>query len=825
MAEINGTNGNDSNLDGGGGPDTIRGLRGNDVIRGMGGDDILIDADERPGYDDDIGPDNDTLFGGEGNDRLLSGQGLHFEDIDELYGEAGDDLIELFGMQTDDIADGGTGFDTFHLHIDNTTADVEALFSPSSFTVRLNPTKPTLAKDGVRASNFERMIIEVAIGNDNIRGSENNDLVRAIGGGGDIFDMRGGDDEVQILLTLEEDAQPLVTVLGGAGSDFLLWSVQETSTLDHVFNVNTNTYTKDGTSLGTINGFEQLYVVAAGGNDQLTGGALNDDFYGNAGDDILVGNDGADRLYGGSGKNTMRGGPGDDLLVSNGDDDMDGGDGLDVTTYEDAPSGLNIDLRITVTQNTGGGGMDRIVNIEDIVGSAFDDVIIGSSESNAFFGNDGNDILEGRGGPDILTGGPGIDVASYRNATAGVIADLASPAGNTGEAAGDTYTEIDGFIGSAHADTLRGDNLANTITGGGGNDVIEGRDGGDILSGGAGLDTLNGGLGDDLYILDTAGDNTDVVTDSGGYDAMESYIASVNLGTGIEELYGRLDTGQTLNGNGGDNLIFAGKGGDLLRGGAGLDRVDGGEGNDRLFGDGGPDILVGGKGNDTLDGGTNPETGATAQGDLMIGGEGDDTYIIDSGFDIVDESVLYPGFGFGGFDTIISKTDFYWDFYSIGELVRVDESVVDPGNDGVTIVGGVFSGFLVGHSGTDVMFGRGGADTYIGGDGIDFISLSTLGLTDANAYAGVNGVNTVIVQQRTSGPTSYDIVFEFEPGKDKLDVSDYATVNGLSSGADVIALAVDDGLGNSYIALGDGLDYLYMVGLEKAELRAGDFVV
>ena len=235
------------------------------------------------------------------------------------------------------------------------------------------------------------------------------------------------------------------------------------------------------------------------------------------------------------------------------------------------------------------------------------------------------------------------------------------------------------------------------------------------------------------------------------------------------------------------------------------------------------DLLIGGAGNDVLDGGANPE-GASGPGAIMLGGEGNDTYRVDSGLDFVDEGIYFAGYGFGGTDTIISTTDFYWDVASVGEIVRVDEGVNDAGGDGVTIVGGIFNNTLQGHSGTDIMFGRGGADVYRGGDGVDFISLSLLGLTDANAYAGVNGVNTVIVEKRASGAFSYDIVFEFEAGRDKLDVSDYRTT-GFTTGAQALARVVNDGAGSSYLALGDGLDYLYLVGLEKADLVASDFIV
>ncbi len=258
---------------------------------------------------------------------------------------------------------------------------------------------------------------------------------------------------------------------------------------------------------------------------------------------------------------------------------------------------------------------------------------------------------------------------------------------------------------------------------------------------------------------------------------------------------------------------------DTLVGGPDVDIFDGKGGDDSIDGRAGADTLLGGLGADTLDGGTTPD-GAS---DVLIGGEGDDTYFVDSGLDIVDEGALFPEFGFGGIDTIISTADFYWDVYSAAETLRVSEDVVDVGGDGVTIVGGVFATTLVGHTGTDVMFGRGGADTYRGGDGVDFMSLSLLGTE--GAYEGVDGVNTIVMDVRVEGLFSYDIVFEFETGKDKIDVSAYVEVNALVSGEDLIARAVDDGFGSSYIPLGDGLDYLYMVGVSRDSLVASDFIL
>ncbi|MCO5130185.1 MAG: Ig-like domain-containing protein [Xanthobacteraceae bacterium] len=258
----------------------------------------------------------------------------------------------------------------------------------------------------------------------------------------------------------------------------------------------------------------------------------------------------------------------------------------------------------------------------------------------------------------------------------------------------------------------------------------------------------------------------------------------------------------------------------------------GAAGNDALHGFVGVDTLIGGGGNDVLDGGANPEvrdgngTVIGGQGDILLGGAGDDTYYVDSSLDVVDEDVTFPGFGHGGADTIISTANWYWDLYSVGEIDRIPEDASDPDGVGVTFVGGIFDNTLIGHSGTDILFGRGGNDTYIPGDGVDWISLSTLGVPDAANYTA-DGHNTIVATPRASGANSYDIMFEFDPARDKVDVSAYRTggVHQYASGADLLALAVDDGLGSSYIALGDGLDYLYFVGLTRDQLLANDFVV
>ena len=87
---------------------------------------------------------------------------------------------------------------------------------------------------------------------------------------------------------------------------------------------------------------------------------------------------------------------------------------------------------------------------------------------------------------------------------------------NTGEAAGDTYTGIEGLVGGQYGDYLYGDSADNYIFGVGGNDWIDGLGGRDYLLGGdgddnmisrAGAEAFDGGAGFDYarYEHATAG--------------------------------------------------------------------------------------------------------------------------------------------------------------------------------------------------------------------------------------------------------------------------------------------------------------------------------
>lgn len=85
-ANINGTNKNDTALNGTAADETIDGGNGDDVVSGLAG--------------------ADTLYGGNGNDKLFGGQG-----IDKLFGDNGGDVLN--GGAGDDVLTGGNGVDVF----------------------------------------------------------------------------------------------------------------------------------------------------------------------------------------------------------------------------------------------------------------------------------------------------------------------------------------------------------------------------------------------------------------------------------------------------------------------------------------------------------------------------------------------------------------------------------------------------------------------------------------------------------------------------------------------------------------------------------------
>ncbi|MDL5595582.1 retention module-containing protein [Bacillus subtilis] len=161
----------------------------------------------------------------------------------------------------------------------------------------------------------------------------------------------------------------------------------------------------------------------------LTGTSGDDVLVAGSGDNILNGGDGNDVLTAGSGNNELHGGAGNDLLYSGpGNDILDGGTGIDTVSYAHATAGVTVNLSLLGAQNTIGAGIDTISNVENLVGSNFNDTLTGDNNNNVINGGLGNDILNGGGGDDLLiggmgnntlTGGPGADTFQWLKGNSG----------------------------------------------------------------------------------------------------------------------------------------------------------------------------------------------------------------------------------------------------------------------------------------------------------------------------------------------------------------------------------------------------------------------
>jgi Ca2+-binding RTX toxin-like protein len=278
---------------------------------------------------------------------------------------------------------------------------------------------------------------------------------------------------------------------GGAGFDYVDYSTSNGGVVLHL-----------STGLvygGEANGDHLVSIEGATGSryaDWLVGTDAINYFNGGGGDDIVEGGGGGDTLSGGTGNDTLEGGDGDDTQAGgDGADVLIGGAGIDLAIYGDSPTAVYVNL-LTRSGFGGHAGGDVFLEIENVWGSSFDDLIVGDDGANVLRGFTGNDVIEGRQGHDVVEGGVGNDSLS----------------GNGGN---DTLSGGDGN------DSLIGDTGRDTMAGGNGDDVLSGGNGPDILAGGAGRDILTGGTSNDLFVFEAVGDSPtgggsrlrDVITD------------------------------------------------------------------------------------------------------------------------------------------------------------------------------------------------------------------------------------------------------------------------------------------------------------------------
>lgn len=205
----------DDSLNGGAGSDRLFGGDGNDTVNGGDGNDLidtsgstpLPDIDYPTLYPADADPQNDRdlVYGGAGNDTILTG-----DDADTIYGDGGDDLIDagidadlVYGGAGADTIIGGEGADTIRGGAGNDLIygglnDVvgEALDFPDATDLRPNNNRDNLSGGA---------------GDDTIYGRDDDDTLYG-GTGNDLLD--GGVDDDLMFGGRGND-----TLIGGQGAD------------------------------------------------------------------------------------------------------------------------------------------------------------------------------------------------------------------------------------------------------------------------------------------------------------------------------------------------------------------------------------------------------------------------------------------------------------------------------------------------------------------------------------------------------------------------------------------------------------------------------
>ena len=814
---LDGGPGNDL-LVGGPGADTLMGGEGNDTIsyahseagvtinladgtaaRGNAIGDTLGDAIENvigSGYDDALTGSKvaNSLWGMGGNDEL---DGLRHDD--NLYGGSGDD--DLDGGRGDDTLEGGPGADVLTGGDGSDTASYAG--STMGVTVRLHTSS---ARGGdAKGDTFGATVTATYMNMD--------------------------DEEVEVMLP------DIMHLTGSANADILAGDFRNNTIKggdgdDKIFG---------GPNPGNVS-----MTDVPSNADTLMGEGGNDRIFGGAGNDMLDGGAGNDMLNGGAGNDEMKGGAGSDMIYADAMDTVIDGYGVadDATTTDVDESmeedAMDVDtLSYAMVDNEDEEGITTalagtITNIENIVGSDYDDTLTGDDQSN---------VIEGGAGRDTLVGGEGdgVDTLSYENSDDWVrvtLNDNAAASTSRGHARGDTATGFENVTGSAYDDELTGNDGSNVLKGLAGDDEITGGDGADTVEGGAGADEMDGDNGNETDqvrsmadVLSYAGSDAGVTVNlatasaSGGHatgDTIVTFEVEIPAEDGEDATEIDVSTFEYVTGSMHD---------DSLTGDYRDNHLTGGGGGDTLSGRAGADRLVGGPGGDTLDGGEdeNEEADNMIREDLNDDGDTDDVDVV-----IGDVSLN---------ETRPASID--WAVYKMAaEGVTVDLST-DMGTGGEAmgdtlrsielVWGSVYADTFIASNGADIIEGDGGSDTVS-------YEVSELGVTvdlsddDAHRIKAVEGEGTeespfvfgpddpTVVAQPTDGVDSIPETASQEIDEDNLETNGAAgdklgSIENLTGSSQKDSLTGD---ANPNVLMGMGGDDTLTGGAGNDKLYGGD---
>ncbi|RLQ23593.1 LEPR-XLL domain-containing protein [Seongchinamella sediminis] len=725
---------------------------GDDLIFGGPGNDTIRDAydSEEADPEDNAEGGNDSFYGGDGDDLLVTGSGN-----DRAFGGAGAD--EIFSGDDNDYVEGGGGADLIRsgagadLVIGGSSPYADK-YNDNFAAVPLSYAGPAqnAGVDGAEDADFAG-----TDGTDTIFAGSGDDIVIGDNGafyaGGEVS-TRTQDVDLDRVTTFSDGGEGTDTLRGEDGDDILFGG----GLADEIFG---DAQGGNGNDIGVGDqGYltkDQLVAV----HSSVAGAFGNDTLYGRSGLDILIGGSGGDFAYGNAGADLLAG---DNVAI------VLGGLGF-------VPTGANVTvLKVTSTDKDQGGNDTLYGNTgaDLAIGGFGSDVIRGGSEDDILLGDNGEVVLDGSAGAGnaFVLGTPVDSVATTDTSeTTGDVDTIGGDAGNDialggvagdiiGGNAGDDLLLGDGgevLFSEGDADLSSLDAVRTNLSQPGGADTISGHDGGDVIMGGRDGDTLYGDgaitgssdgadvvLGDngELLLGEGPGERllrgapfqtlrtTDTAASSGGADTIEGNAANDILMGGT--------AGDTINGNDGDDIALGDNGrlewgydfnGDAFFDGEsdvdGLSTLDiittelpaaQPGGRDTIQGDDGSDIVLGGTDADALWGDEADGAGTAGSNDDLIFG---------------DHGAVYPQFSQ---HLTLNSRNFF----------AIDTGDGD-GGEGDQVWGEGGDDIILGQQGDDRLFGGNNNDDLTGGHnvagGIDELSAPAIVTTGSDVSDIIDG--------------------------------------------------------------------------------------
>jgi len=743
------------------GIENIIGTQNNDIIKGSD------DATEVNTLDGDKG--DDTFFSSDGVDSFIGGEGIDTLDFRGVNTGAEGVNVDL---DQDKAIDDGFGLEDYiandiEVVIGSTNDDI--LKGDSADNTLLGNDGADTIEGGSGADSLEGGVgvdtLKGDSGNDTILGGADGDFLYG-GEGNDILDGEAGDDTIYF-----DKGNDVIT--GGTGADTLTYEEQIITSSGIIVNLEATNGEVDVGADGIDNLQDHI--------ETIIGTGLDDNFNGYTGSDA---GDYVDTFKGLAGNDVFSGGRGDDYL--------DGGNQVDTLIFTNAQNGVNVDLSVTqnladtntyAVQDDGFGDQDYVINIENIIGTAYVDTLGGDANDNSIAAGDNDDTLLLSTGLDTLNGESGSDWISLENHEVNI--DLLNATHSYAVNENTTIQNIENIIDSTTSTATRymwGTHEGNIVIAYDGNDRVYGRDGDDVVDLGAGddivysnerdatnaigtgTDTLMGGAGTDILEFRndiTGGQSASIILQTTTFDSnfdftnettLTATTTTINL-SGLDSYTGDQNFVQITDGTGNTDYIYVdGSGntdfeqfnlsyaGDTFVGDDAVNIVNAYEGNDTILGMGGADIINGHNGNDKIYGGEgNDVINAGNDQDTIIGGLGDDAINGGNGNDIIyDDEGTDTIDGDGGTDTVIFKdggngitidltatTNNSIDSYGNTQNIREVENVTST--DYVdTITTNSSTNVILAGAQNDTIFGSTGNDNINGEGGTDLLDYSNL---------------------------------------------------------------------------------------------------